>query len=134
MGAGNCKRRVIRRRRQRKDPRTGENKEQEINSKKTKKVRCALLNGWAWSAEKKYMKRHKNTFDTFFGIDHRMRKEEMEEQFNREVKQTWRFAVDAARITDENASKDCKHTSGGVFEAVDSDLGAAVDKEEGAVL
>ena len=41
-----------------------------------------------------------------------MRKEEIEE-----------FAADAARITDETAgSEDRKHTSGGVFIAVDSNL------------
>ena len=42
-----------------------------------------------------------------------MRKEEMEEQFNKEAKQGWRFAADAARMTDEIAgSEDRKHTSG----------------------
>ena len=64
----------------------------------------------------KSMRRYKGTFDIFFGIKHRMGKEEMEEQFNREAKQGWRFAADAARITDENASsEDRKHTSGGVL-------------------
>ena len=42
---------------------------------------------------------------------------------------------DAARITDERAgSEDQKHTSGGVFVAVDSNQGAAVGEEEGAVM
>ena len=64
-----------------------------------------------------------------------MRKEEMEVQFNNEVKQGWVFTADAARITDENASsEDCKHTSGGVCVAIDSDLGTVIDKEEGAVM
>ena len=45
----------------------------------------------------------------------------MEEQFNREAKEGWRFAADAARITDERASgEDGKHMSGGFFVAVDS--------------
>ena len=40
----------------------------------------------------------------------------MEEQFNREAKEEWRLAADAARITDDTAgSEDRKHTSGGVF-------------------
>ena len=56
----------------------------------------------------KYMRRCKGKSDIFFGIEHRLRKEEMEEQFNREAK-GWRYAADAARITDQ------KHTSGGVF-------------------
>ena len=77
------------------------------------------------------MQRH---VDIFFGIEHRLRNEEMEDQFNRESKQVWRFAADAARITDENArTEDRKRTSGGVFVAVDSSLGAVVGTEEGAV-
>ena len=53
--------------------------------------------------------------------ENRMRKEEMEEQFNKEAKQGWRSAADAARITDETTgSKDRKHTSGGLSVAVDS--------------
>ena len=57
----------------------------------------------------------------------------MEEQFNGEAKEGRRFAADATRITDETAgSEDRKHTSGGVFVAVDSNLGAVV--EEGAIV
>ena len=38
----------------------------------------------------------------------------------------WRYAADAARITDEDAgSKDRKHTSGGVFVVVDSNFGSS---------
>ena len=37
------------------------------------------------------MRRYKGTFDVFFGIEHRLRKEDMEEQFNREAKEGWRF-------------------------------------------
>ena len=81
------------------------------------------------------MKRYKGTFDIFSGIEHRMRKEEMEEQFNKEAKQGWRFAADAARMTDEIAgSEDRKHTSGEEgCGAVDSNLGGVIGKEEGAV-
>ena len=75
-----------------------------------------MLNVSAWSTERKYMRRYKSTFDVFFGIDHRLRKEEVEEQFNREATEGWRLADDAARITDERASsEDRTHTSGGVF-------------------
>ena len=80
------------------------------------------------------MRRYQGTFDVFFGIDHRLRKEEMEEQINKEAKEGRRFAADAARITGENASsEDRKHTSGGVFVAVDSNLGQVIGTEEGAV-
>ena len=80
------------------------------------------------------MKRSQGTFDIFFGIEHRMVKQEMDSSFNKGAKQGRRCAADAARITDENASKeDRKHSSGGVFVAVDSNLGAVIDNEEGAV-
>ena len=58
----------------------------------------------------KYMRRVKGKCDIFFGIEHGSRKEEMEEQFNKEAKEGWRFAADAARITDENVGdEDRKH-------------------------
>ena len=54
----------------------------------------------------------------------------MEEQFNREAKEGWRFAASAKRITEETAGdEDRKHTSGGVFVA----LVAVVGAEEGAI-
>ena len=75
--------------------------------------------------ERKYMKRYKGTFDIFLGIGHRMRKEELEDQFKKETKQGWRLA-DASRIGDENASsEDCNHTSRGVFVAIVSNLGGS---------
>ena len=59
----------------------------------------------------------------------------MEQQVNKEVKQGWRFAVDAAWITDDDAGsedyEDCKHTSGGVLVAIDCDVGAVIDKRRG---
>ena len=77
---------------------------------------------------------YKGTFDVFFGTEHGRRKAEMEEQFNKETKQGWRFAADSARISDENAgSEDRKHTSGGVVAAIDTNLGAVSGKVEGAV-
>ena len=80
------------------------------------------------------MRRDKDKCDIFFGIEHRLRKEDMEDKFNKEAKEEWRFAADAARITDERAgSEDQKHTSGGVSVAVDSNLGAVVGEKEGAV-
>ena len=103
--------------------------------KEEKNSRCALLNCPVWRTERKYMRRYKGTVDVFFGIEHRLRKEEMEEQFNRETEEGWRFAADAAKITDERASsEDRTHTSGGVFfVAIDSNLGAVVGAEEGAI-
>ena len=81
----------------------------------------------------KVSEKSKRKCDIFFGIVRRMRKVEMEEQFNREAKEGRRFAADEARITDERASsEDPKHTSGGVFVAVGSNLGAVVGLEVGA--
>ena len=102
--------------------------------KEARRLRCSLLNGSAWSTEKKYMRRYKGKCDIFFGIERRLRKEEMEEQFNREANEGCSFAADAARITDDNAGvEDCNHTSGGVFFAFDSNLEAFVGAEEGAI-
>ena len=81
------------------------------------------MNGSAWSTEKKCMRRYKGKCDIFFETEHRLRKEEMEEQFNKEVKEGWRFAASAARITEETAGdEERKHTSGGVFVAIGSNL------------
>ena len=80
------------------------------------------------------MKRYTGKFDIFFGIEHRLRKEDMEEQFNREAKEGWRFVADAARITDEKAGSEDRHDmSGGVFITVNSSPGTVVGEEEGTV-
>ena len=42
-----------------------------------------------------------------------MRKEEMEEQFNKEAKLGWTFAADAARITDEMSELEVDGSGGG---------------------
>ena len=93
-----------------------------------------MLNGSVWSTYRKYMRRYKGKCDIFFGIELRLRKEDTEEQFDREAKE-WRFAADAARITDETAgSEDRTHTSGGVFIAVDSTFGAVIrERKKGSV-
>ena len=58
----------------------------------------------------------------------------MEEQFNKEAKEGWRSAASAARVTEETAGdEDRKHTSGGVVVAIDSNPGAVVGAEEGAI-
>ena len=45
------------------------------------------------------MRRYKGKCDIFLGIEHRLVKVEMEEQFNKEALEGWRFAADASRIT-----------------------------------
>ena len=55
--------------------------------KQEKRLGCTLPNGSAWSTERKYMRRYKGTFDIFFGTEHRLRKEEKEEPFNKEAKE-----------------------------------------------
>ena len=95
----------------------GEGKDEVRCENRSKTVRCT---------ERKFLRRYQGTFDIFFEIEHRMRREEIEESM-----QGWRFAADAAMITDECAgSEDRKHTSGGVFVAIDSSLGAVIDKKK----
>ena len=84
--------------------------------KEEKRLKCTSLNGSAWSTERKDIRRYRGAFNIFFGIEHKMRKDEMEEQFDKEAKEGWRFAADAARFTDERAgNEDQKHTSGKVL-------------------
>ena len=52
-----------------------------------------------------YIEWYNGTYDVF-GIEHRQRREEMEETFNKEAKQGWRFAADAARFIH---LRECKH-------------------------
>ena len=100
---------------------TGE--ERTAMKQEAKLLRCTLLNGSAWNTERKYMRRYEGTCDIFLGIEHRLRKKEMEEQSNKEAKEGWRFAADAARITDGRAgSEDQKHTSGGEKEGAVTSL------------
>ena len=54
--------------------------------KEAKLLRCTLTNGSAWSTEKKCMRRYKGRCDIFFGSEHRLREEDMEELFNKEAK------------------------------------------------
>ena len=49
-------------------------------------LRCTLLNGSAWNTERKYMRRYRGKCVIIFGIEHRLKEEEMEEQFNKEAK------------------------------------------------
>ena len=56
--------------------------------KVARRLRCTLLNGSSWSAVKN-MRRHKGKRDIFLEIQHRLRREEMEEQSNREAKEGW---------------------------------------------
>ena len=110
----------------------------EVAPKRWKQPRRGGLNEHAEICKKLlgalcYMSR-RGTFDIFVGMEHILRKEEMEEQNNKEAKERWRFAADAARITDENANSEYhKHTSGGAFVTVDSNVGAVVGTNEGTV-
>ena len=51
--------------------------------KETRRLRCTLLSGSAWSAGEDT----KESAISFFGIEHRLRKEEMEEQFQQRSQQ-----------------------------------------------
>ena len=57
----------------------------------------------------------------------------MEEQFNKEAKGGWRFAADAARLTDERGGSEDQKSNQEEFFAVNSNLGAVVGEKEGAI-
>ena len=62
----------------------GKFQEQERTMNKSEMQKASQAMRCASRTEKKDM--------IFFGIEHKMRKEQMEEQFNKETKQGWRFA------------------------------------------
>ena len=71
-----------------------------------------------------YMERYKARMTSFSGS-----RDDIEERFNKEVQQGWRFAADAPSLSDKNAgSVDCKCTSGGVS-LIEIVFGAVVDKK-----
>ena len=85
-----------------------------------------MLNGSAWSTERKYMRRYKGKCD-IFGIEEGGNGGAVQQR----AKEGWRSAADA---TDTRAgSEDQQRTSGGVFVTADSNLGAVVGEKEGAV-
>ena len=98
--------------------------------------RCTLVNGSARCTERKDMRRYKGTFEIFFG-DRAQDAKKRDGGAVQQRGQGWRFAADAARITDERAgSEDRIHMSGGCtlfFVVVDGNFGAVFGKEEGAV-
>ena len=51
--------------------------------KEARRLRCTLLNGSAWSTEKKYMRRYKGKCEIFFRLERRMMKAETEGQFKK---------------------------------------------------
>ena len=73
--------------------------------KEERRLKCTLLNGSARSTERKYIRRYRATFDIFFGD-----RAQVEEGGNGGAVQQrgegWRFAADAARITDERAGSE----------------------------
>ena len=100
--------------------------------KRAELLRCILLCGSAWSTERKYMRRYTGKCDIFFGTEHRLRKEEVEEQFNKEAEERSIFAADAARsLMKEQVVRGRQHSLGGVFVAIDSNFGAVVGEREG---
>ena len=83
----------------------------------SKTVRCTLLIGSAWCTE------WNGTFDIFFEIEYRTRREEKEVRFNKRGQA--RMQVCSRRSKNhrrECTSEDRKHTSGGAFVAIDSNL------------
>ena len=80
------------------------------------------------------MERYKDKLDVFVGVEYRLRKVKMEEQFYRAAKAGWRFAADAAKIAKGSTGiDDMKHTSRVVVIAVDNHLGAVLSQHKGAM-
>ena len=102
--------------------------------KEEKRLKCTLLNGSAWSTEKKCMRRYEAKCDIFFEIEHRLRKEKMEDSSTKRPRKDGGLQrVQQEFLRKRQAMRIAKHTSGGVFVASDSNLGAVVGAEEGVI-
>ena len=94
-----------------------------------------LVNGSARCMERKDMRRYNGTFEIFFEIGHRMRRKEMEEQFNKEARDGGLQQTRQGSLTRGQAAR-IAHTRREVyivFVVVDGNFGAVFGKEEGAV-
>ena len=60
---------------------------------------CAMLNGSSLVTEKAYIEQYKKNINVFIGIEHGMKGEEAEQQFNRLAKSSLKIAVDDTRDT-----------------------------------
>ena len=60
-------------------------------------INCALSTGSSFGTENAYIERYTGNVDVFFGIEHRMKGEEAEKQFNKLAKSNLKIAVDEAR-------------------------------------
>ena len=70
--------------------------------------------------EKAYIEQYRKNIDVFIGIEHGMKSEEAEQQFNKLAKSSLKKAVDDTRDTEGSTGQaDMKHTSGGVCIAID---------------
>ena len=82
------------------------------------------------ATEKAYIEQYREDIDVFFGIEHRIKGEEAEQQFNHVAKKNLKRAVSEARETKRSKrQEDKKPTSGGVFIAMDG----LVMKEDSSV-
>ena len=79
------------------------------------------------------MKRHKSTYDIFFGIERRLKERgNMEDKFNKKAKQGWRFAADAPVHTNWCRQCGLQAHVGRVSFAIDIGTGLSSTKKEGA--
>ena len=93
-----------------------------------------MLNVSAWSTERKYIRRYKGRRDILLGIEHKLKKEEVKEQFNREAKgrmELWLMRRESQ--TKEQAVRIRNIHQEKFFVAVGSKLGSVVGEKQGAV-
>ena len=97
-----------------------------------KLLRCTLLNVSGWSTERRYMRRYNGKCDIFFGKELRGRRKWRNSSIKRLMKDEGLQRMQRELLMETTGSEDRKHMSGGVFVAVDSNLGAVVGAEEGS--
>ena len=108
--------------------------EDRIEVKEARVLRCTLLNGSAWSTEKKYLKRYEEKCDIFFGIEQRL----VRKKWRRSSTERPRKDGGSQLTQEESLVKGQAVTIESIrqeesFYAVDSNRGAVVGAEEGAI-
>ena len=87
---------------------------------------CVMLNGSSWSTEKDFLEGRGAGLDVFIGIEHRLRGEVIDQEWNVYAKKSYKIAAADARSTED--VQDARHTSGVMF-AMKKEEASVVDKQ-----
>ena len=89
-------------------------------------LRIYLCNGSSMGTTQRAQQQDRKRHDIFVGVEHRLRREKLQDNFNKLCRKGYTVAADAARSTSEG-QETTLHTSEGVFVADATHLASVVD-------